>query len=130
MSGPNNTGLYAAAVVNDKPVYCLIDTGATLTILSTKVWELIDQSSSALAPFPQIISTATGSPSEVSGKARFQIKMAKSLCYIDVIVANRENDLIVGLERWIARLMWRKVPSLFRVRLYSKVALDMSDVVG
>ena len=98
VSGPNNTGLYAAAVVNDKPVYCLIDTGATLTIISTKVWELIDQLSSALAPFSQIISTATGSPIEVSGKARVQIKMAKSLCYIDVIVANIENDLIVGLD--------------------------------
>ena len=37
VSGPNNTGLYAPTVVNDKPVYCLIDTGATLTIISTKV---------------------------------------------------------------------------------------------
>lgn len=76
----------------------MIDSGATLTIISTKVWELIDQSSSALAPFSQIISTATGSPIEVSGKARVQIKMAKSLCYIDVIVANIENDLMVGLD--------------------------------
>ena len=85
-------------MVNDKPVYCLVDTGATLTIISTKIWELVDQPSSALAPFSQIISTATGSPIEVSGKARVQIKMAKSLCYIDVIVANLENDLIVGLN--------------------------------
>ena len=58
----------------------------------------MDQPSSALAPFSQIISTATGSPIEVSGKAREQIKMAKSLCYIDLIVANIENDLIVGLD--------------------------------
>ena len=51
-----------------------------------------------MAPFSQIISTATGSPIEVNGKARVQKKMAKSLCYIDEIVANIENYLIVGLD--------------------------------
>ncbi|MCG8048996.1 MAG: reverse transcriptase domain-containing protein, partial [Candidatus Thiodiazotropha endolucinida] len=98
VSGTNNSGLFAAAEVNGKPVYCLVDTGATLTIISTKVWELVDPPFSALTPFPQTISTATGSPIEVSGKARVQIKMAKSICYIDVIVANIENDLIIGLD--------------------------------
>ncbi|MEW8542943.1 MAG: retroviral-like aspartic protease family protein, partial [Candidatus Thiodiazotropha sp.] len=98
VSGPNNSGLFAAAVVNGKPVYCLVDTGATLTIISTKVWGLMDQSSSALDPYSQVISTATGSPIEVNGKARVQLKMAKSLCYIDVVVANIENDMVIGLD--------------------------------
>ena len=39
VSGVQNSGLFVTAFVNGQPVTCLIDTGATLTILSRKVWE-------------------------------------------------------------------------------------------
>ena len=78
ISGVQNSGLFVTAFVNDQPVTCLLDTGATLTIISAKVWETLDRSSLTLSTFDQVISTASGRQIEVKGKPEVQIKVAES----------------------------------------------------
>ena len=84
--------------MNDQPVICLLDTGATLTIISTKGWEALARTSLTLTTFEQIISTAPGSPIEVKGNTEVQIKVAESSCYLDVIVADIDNEVILSLD--------------------------------
>ena len=73
VSGIHNSGLFVSALVNGQPINCLLDTGATLTIISTKVWETLDRSKLTLIAFDQNISTASGSPIEVAGRTRVQL---------------------------------------------------------
>ena len=65
--------LFASALVNGQPVNCLVDTGATLTIVSTKVWETLNNSNLPLINFDQVISTVSGSPIEVTGRTKVQL---------------------------------------------------------
>ena len=81
----------------EKQLRSLEDTGATLTIISSRVWETIGDSSYTLNPFEQVISTASGNPIEVKGKIKVHIKVSKSTCYMDVIIANVDNEAIWGL---------------------------------
>ena len=98
VSGLQNSGLFVPAFVNGLPINCLVDTGATLTIISTKVWETMGCSNLTLSTFDQVISTASGSPIEVTGRTRVQLKVADCSCYVDVIITNIDNELILGLD--------------------------------
>ena len=48
VSGIQNPGLFLTILVNGQLVSSLVDTGATLTIISTRVWEALGRSSSAI----------------------------------------------------------------------------------
>ena len=65
VSGVQNSGLFVTVFMNGQPVTCLIDTGATLTIISRKVWEGMVRRTSELTSFGQVISTASGNPKDV-----------------------------------------------------------------
>ena len=98
VSGVQNSGLYVTAFVNGQPVTCLIDTGAKLTILSRKLWESMVRQSSVLTSFNQVISTASGNPIDVCGRTKVRLRIAEFNCAIDVIVADIENEAILGLD--------------------------------
>ena len=66
---------------------CLVDTGATLTIISSNVWETLGRPNLTMTTFDQVISTASGSPIEVTGRTRVQLNVAESSCYVDMIIA-------------------------------------------
>ena len=98
VSGRKSSGLFLTAYVNGKPLSSFVDTGATLTIVSSRVWQAIGESSYTLNPFEQVISTASGNPIEVKGKTKVHIKVSKSSCYMDVIIADIDNETILGLD--------------------------------
>ena len=98
VSGKRSSGLFVSACVNGKPLNSLVDTGATLTIISSRVWETVGNSSSTLNSFEQVISTALGNPIEVKGKTNVHIKVSKSSCYMEVIIADIDNEAILGLD--------------------------------
>ena len=97
VSGKKSSGLFLTACINGKPVSCLVDTGATLTIISSRVWETIRDVPQNLNSFEQVISNASGSPIDVKGKTEVQIKVSKSSCYMGVIIADIDNEAILGL---------------------------------
>ena len=93
-----NSGLFVTAFINGQPVTCLIDRGATLTIISRKVWEGMVRRTSELTSFGQVISTASGNPIDVCGRTTVRLRIAQTHCSMEVIVADIENEAILGLD--------------------------------
>ena len=98
VSGKKSSGLFLTACINGKPLSSLVDTGATLTIISSRVWETIGDSPCSLNSFKQVISTASGNPIDVKGKTKVRIRVSKSSCFMDVIIADIDNEVILGLD--------------------------------
>jgi predicted aspartyl protease len=90
-------GLYVKAKINGVEANCLVDTGATLTVVSTK---LLQSSSypSTLESFKQDVVTASGSPLDVEGKTSVVIVLNGHKSLADVIVSNIDVDAILGLD--------------------------------
>ena len=94
-----SAGLYAECKINNILTDCLIDTGATLSILSLKAWDIINQSSANnLDTFEPKIYTASGSQVEVKGSADVMIDIADVKSITRVIVADIDMDAIIGLD--------------------------------
>ena len=92
-------GLYAECKINNIITECLIDTGATLSILSLKAWDVISQSSSnELKKFSMQVFTASGSQIEVKGKATVIIEICGVQCVTEIVVADIDMDAILGLD--------------------------------
>ena len=92
-------GLYASCKINNISAECLIDTGATLTIMSQRMWETIKPSTSmALESFDSSVFTASGEPVEIEGKTCVFIEINGILCPCNIVVAKIDVDLIVGLD--------------------------------
>ena len=71
-----NGGLYADCKIKGIDTECLIDKGATLSVLSLKAWDIISQSSSHdIKPFKMQIFTASGIQIEDKGKASVTIEI-------------------------------------------------------
>ena len=98
VSGVQNSGLFVTAFMNGQPVTCLIDTGATLTIISRKVWKGMVRRTSELTSFGQVISTASGNPIDVCGRTTVRLRIAETHCVMEVTVADIENEAILGLD--------------------------------
>ena len=78
---------------------CLTGTGATLSVLSLRAWDIISLSSSHdIYPFTMQAFTAYGSQIEVEGKASVTIEICGIQYIFDVIVADIYNDAIIGLD--------------------------------
>ena len=94
-----SAGLYAECKINNILTDCLIDTGATLSILSLKAWDIINQSSANnLDTFEPKIYTESGSQVEVKGSADVMIDIADVKSITRVIVADIDIDAIIGLD--------------------------------
>ena len=92
-------GLYVKCKVNRVPVESLVDTGATLTIISTRLWETIQQCSSPLLEnFSTQVFTASGEPVEIKGKTTVFIDIGGMHYTCKVVVADIDLDLIMGLD--------------------------------
>ena len=93
------SGLFLNCKVNGIPVESLIDTGATLTIISMRLWDTIKQCSSPrLEPFNSQVSTASGESVEIKGKTSVFIDIGGMQYTCQVVVADIDLELIMGLD--------------------------------
>ncbi|MCG8076675.1 MAG: retroviral-like aspartic protease family protein, partial [Candidatus Thiodiazotropha taylori] len=92
-------GLYANCKVNNIQTQCLVDTGATLTLLSIPMWESLRPCSSpTLEKYEGNVFTASGTPLEIKGKTSVFIEINGMHCLCKVVVASIDLDLILGLD--------------------------------
>ena len=96
-TGVKTTGLYASAEIDGVQVDCLVDTGATLTVISSQIWKMI-QDKCILSPFSREIISATGDAMKVLGQAEITLKFGKAYCPVRVIVAEIDLDVVLGLD--------------------------------
>ena len=74
----------------------LVDTGASLTVMSTRVWESSNLSKHGMLPeYNRTVFTASGAALEVKGKTTVSLQIGKESYDADVIVADVENDLLI-----------------------------------
>lgn len=98
ISNRQESGLFVQAFLNGTPASCLIDTGATLSILSTQVWERM-HNKQTLESYQCNILSASGTELDVKGKTQITININEINCHMDVIVADIvDGDAILGLD--------------------------------
>lgn len=95
----SGAGLYAKCKINNIQAECLIDTGATLTIMSMRLWDIIQlSSSSVLEKFHSQVFTASGESLEMKGKTTVFIEIGGMHFPCKIVVAKIDVDLILGLD--------------------------------
>ncbi|XP_061184899.1 uncharacterized protein LOC133192908 [Saccostrea echinata] len=97
MSG--DEGLFIAAKVQDTPMSLLVDTGASVTILSEKSFQSMNPSKhTKITPVNTKLVTATGTTSSFIGQTRVEIQIDQHKFFHDVLVADINNDVILGID--------------------------------
>ena len=91
------SGLFVRASINGKEVNCLVDTGATLTMISTKFFETLGLNSNLEIFTPEII-TASGTPLNTKGKTEINIEINGCKCQANVVVSDIDIDVVLGLD--------------------------------
>ena len=92
-------GLYIQTEVNCYPLKMLIDTGATVTLISKEAFESINENCRPdLKKVHQEILAAQGTPLETHGMAKFDIKIENMTFSSQAVVANIGIGGIIGLD--------------------------------
>ncbi len=78
-------------------VDCLVDTGATLTLISYKLWELI-QDKHTLTNFSTPIISASGDAIKIQGRTEVLIEFGDMRCPVKVVVADMDIDMVLGID--------------------------------
>ena len=89
-------GMFVKAKVNGVVANLLIDTGATVTIINTKLYK--QMSNVSLSPSQREILTANGESLQVMGKTIADFEFENFQCSNIAVIANINVDGIVGLD--------------------------------
>lgn len=93
----NQTGLYVRANIFGQSKILLIDSGADVTILSSKTLKNIDQSLE-INPVDMKLISASGDSIPVQGTCQIPIQLGSSLYLHKVLIADIQYDGIIGLD--------------------------------
>lgn len=96
-AGKQMSGLYITAQIEGFSVSCLIDTGATLSLMSSTLWERIRQNLT-LKEYQSSIVSASGNQMDVLGKTRVMLTFNSVQCEMDFVVVKTDCDIIIGLD--------------------------------
>ena len=99
--GNYQAGLFIQAKLGDHQAECLVDTGATLTLVSNKVWNTI-KGTKSLDSFDSKIVSASGNKLNTMGKTRLCFVINDTSCAMDVVIAEMDVDAILGLDFMIS----------------------------
>ena len=92
-------GLFIEMDVCGVKAKLLVDTGATVTLISTRLFHRIpEENQPKLSPFSRAILDAGGNCLPISGFGTFSAKICALSCKLDGVVADLSNDGIVGLD--------------------------------
>ena len=91
-------GVYVNGMVEDIPVVFTADTGASVTIISTKVYNQIREDVRPRLSKACCLKGAGGSPIRELGKAEFALKLHQLEVTCNAIVADIEDDALLGYD--------------------------------
>ena len=93
------SGLFINVEFCGQSLSSLVDTGATLTILSTRVWNGCRLSKQGnLTSYDKTLISASGNSLNVRGRTKVNLEIGSGQFETDVVVADVDNDLILGLD--------------------------------
>ncbi|XP_060561567.1 retroviral-like aspartic protease 1 [Ruditapes philippinarum] len=90
-------GLYAYGKVGNVSVNCLVDTGATVTVISENLWLKL-KSKNKITPFELSVSSTSGDLLKVKGQTEIDLRFKRHLYKTKVVVAEIGNDVVLGLD--------------------------------
>jgi hypothetical protein len=97
--GTPEEGIYIDTMICTKPISMLVDTGASVTILSQTFLNPIDPSlKPEMLPVNIKMKTATGEISSFLGQIAFELKLGKNLIKHKVLIANISIEGILGMD--------------------------------
>ena len=92
-------GFFTTGKVEDRRINWLIDTGCTVTIISTKVFEKIHPDERPeLQPYEKNLLSADDSLIKVQGQTKFNIQLGEKLIQHPCLVANISNEGLLGMD--------------------------------
>ena len=97
LSSTNHAGLFVQAKFGEYSADCLVDTGATLSLISSKVWSTIIGSEKP-KEFDKDIVSASGNVLDTKGKTKVCFEINDVSCVMDVAIAEMDIDTILGLD--------------------------------
>ena len=97
LSNTSQAGLFVQANLEGYSADCLVDTGATLTLISSKVWSTI-KGSETLEKFDMEVISASGNVLDTKGKTKVCFVINGNSCIMDVVVTSMDIDAIIGLD--------------------------------
>ncbi|CAC5410714.1 unnamed protein product [Mytilus coruscus] len=92
-------GAYIDVAVHNQPTKFLIDTGATVTLVSHALFYRIQKKERPdLEPITQVIISANGTELSLAGKGMFCIEIGQDKFIVEALVADISIDGILGLD--------------------------------
>ena len=99
MRDSGNDSLFVPGSACGKDLEWLIDTGCSVTLMSTKVYQGISANQRPkLRSYTGLLSQASGTPMKVLGTAQMTIRVGKQRLRHSIIVADCINQGILGLD--------------------------------
>ena len=89
--------MFVKAQIGEYDADCLVDTGATLTLISSKVWSAI-RGSAVPNKFEQDVISAFGNLLDIKGKTNVCFQINGDIGAKDVVIAEMDVDAILGLD--------------------------------
>lgn len=90
-------GLCASVTIDSVSVECLVDAGATLSVISSKLWYALEPEY-VLTKFKTPIVSASENSIGVKGCTELVIKYGDIKCRTSVIVADLVTDVVLGID--------------------------------
>lgn len=95
----DHDGLFLKAELYQQTIYCLIDTGASLSVLHTKVFtNLPDHCKAKLKPFNNQLKLADGHKVKPLGSVKIPLYINDQIVHQTVIVADIDIPLVLGYD--------------------------------
>jgi hypothetical protein len=91
-------GLYVKGLVNEKPIIFTLDTVASRTIISTRVYQRLPEGSRPSLSKGASLKGACGAPIAEMGKGMFKLRLGKMEKLQEIIVAEIEDDALLGYD--------------------------------
>ena len=98
MSSISDDGIYLSGLVNHQTVSIMLDTGATVSVLSDEMWRKCGRNS-CLKPVTATLTAANSNEIEVQGQAAIRLRIADFDTSWTVIVARElSHDCLLGTD--------------------------------
>ena len=97
MKGNKNDGLFVNAKIHNTEVHCLIDTGSTMSVLHTTVFDqLPGRLKNQLLPYHTHLRMVDGSPVVPLGIVKVPLQIDNQIVYQEMLVADVEIPAVLG----------------------------------
>lgn len=99
MKSQNHDGLYIKAEIYQKNLYCLVDTGASTSVIHSKIYRnLSNQNQNRLEPYESKLKMADGRQVQPLGKIKFPLAIDNQIIWQNCIVAEIDLPIVLGYD--------------------------------